>query len=319
MSSSNPIGGYFELELRRGELPHSDAVLLNSGRNCLEYILRTKQPKRVYIPKFTCDVMLEPLDKLKIPYILYSVNERLEIKEEIEPKGDELLVYTNYFGIKTDVCYELSQKYGWRLILDYSQAFFAERPAGSHVFYSPRKFFGLPDGGMLYTDQELEERLPVAKSSSHFGHLLKRIEDGAEAGYGDFKTDDQALSNLPLMAMSKLTQRLMANIDYEASKSRRDRNLAVLDRVIGQKNKLTLKAPAVGLLCYPFLSDDSSLRHKLIEHKIFVPTYWPNVLEWTKETELEHQLADKLLPLPIDQRYDQDDMSKIAKLILEDN
>jgi len=42
-------------------------------------------------------------------------------------------------------------------------------------------------------------------------------------------------------------------------------------------------------------------------------------LEWTKETELEHQLADKLLPLPIDQRYDQDDMSKIAKLILEDN
>jgi hypothetical protein len=32
------IGGYFELELSRGEEYHSDAIRLNTGRNAFEYI-----------------------------------------------------------------------------------------------------------------------------------------------------------------------------------------------------------------------------------------------------------------------------------------
>ena len=35
------IGGYFELaEIEEGVFPHTDGILLNTGRNALEYILR---------------------------------------------------------------------------------------------------------------------------------------------------------------------------------------------------------------------------------------------------------------------------------------
>ena len=37
-----PIGGYFELELPHFPEIHSEAIALNSGRFCLEYILRCR-------------------------------------------------------------------------------------------------------------------------------------------------------------------------------------------------------------------------------------------------------------------------------------
>lgn len=48
-----PIGGYFELELPHFPEIHSEAIALNSGRFCLEYILRCRNYKKVYVPYFT--------------------------------------------------------------------------------------------------------------------------------------------------------------------------------------------------------------------------------------------------------------------------
>ena len=63
--SVKPIGGYFELELSCfGNFPHRDGLLVNIGRNALELILRSiKNIKTLYIPYYTCDVVLEPLKK----------------------------------------------------------------------------------------------------------------------------------------------------------------------------------------------------------------------------------------------------------------
>ena len=59
------LGGYFELELRKGDHYHKTAIKLNTGRNAFEYLLRAKQYQKVYMPYFTCDVMLEPIKKLQ--------------------------------------------------------------------------------------------------------------------------------------------------------------------------------------------------------------------------------------------------------------
>ena len=57
------IGGYFSLELPLIEEYHKNAIRLNTGRNCLEYILRVRGYKKVYIPYYTCEVILEPFKK----------------------------------------------------------------------------------------------------------------------------------------------------------------------------------------------------------------------------------------------------------------
>lgn len=45
-----PIGGYFELELPTFPEYHCEAIALNSGRFCLEYILRCRNYNKIYIP-----------------------------------------------------------------------------------------------------------------------------------------------------------------------------------------------------------------------------------------------------------------------------
>ena len=94
------IGGYFGLELRKGAHYHRDAIRLNTGRNCFEYILRARDYKHVWIPYYTCEVMLEPLNKLHIPYSFYRINEQLEPHTLPELKADDAFLYTNYFGLK---------------------------------------------------------------------------------------------------------------------------------------------------------------------------------------------------------------------------
>lgn len=316
MNLSKPIGGYFELELRNGDFPHTDSRLLNSGRACFEYVLRTKKPTHVYMPKFTCDVMFEPLNKLKIPYSLYELNEALELESSVDLKDGEYLVYTNYFGIKDTYSRQLSQKYEDKLILDCSQAFFFEPLPTGHTFYSPRKFFGLPDGGCLYSDAELDEELPIDMSYNRFMHLIKRIDEGAEAGYEDFKKDDKDLEGQPIKQMSNLTKALLGNIDFEAAKKVRSENFALLHESLKASNKLTINQDSISVaMCYPYLTDNTDLRQKLIAQKIFVATYWPNVLESCSDDELEYKLTTNILPLPLDQRYGADEMKRILEVM----
>ena len=54
------------MELRKGVHQHKDAIRLNTARNSFEYVLRARQYTKVYIPYYTCEVMLEPINKLGI-------------------------------------------------------------------------------------------------------------------------------------------------------------------------------------------------------------------------------------------------------------
>ena len=50
-------------------------------------------------------------------------------------------------------------------------------------------------------------------------------------------------------------------------------------------------------------------------NKIFVATYWPNVFEHCKSDDLEYQLSENLVNLPLDQRYTIDNMKYIIEII----
>ena len=147
-----PIGGYFELELPLHPELHAKAIALNSGRFCLEYLLRCRKYNKVYVPYFTCDTAVEPIIKLGIIYEFYHIDKAYRIIDDIKLAEDEALLYTNYWGLQNEYCNKLAEKYGNQLILDYTQVFFSKPIAGIDTFYSCRKYFGVPDGGYLYSD-----------------------------------------------------------------------------------------------------------------------------------------------------------------------
>lgn len=311
-----PIGGYFSLELPHYEEYHKDAIRLNTGRNCLEYILRACGYKKVYIPYYTCDVVLEPFKKLGVSYEYYHVNIHLEIRDEIALKAGEALLYTNYYGLKQRYTEQLAQKYGNRLIVDNTQAFYAKPIKGIDTFYTCRKFFGVPDGAYLYTDKQLDVELEQDQSYERMLSLTKRIDISPVAGYQDFRDTSKALVGQPIKRMSRLTQRMMQGIDYDAVAKQRRANYQLLHEALGKENnvELPLEDDAVPMV-YPYLVPVKGLREKLIENKIFVARYWPSVLEYTTPDDIDYLLAYQMQPLPIDQRYGEEEKNYIIKII----
>jgi hypothetical protein len=311
-----PIGGYFSLELPHYEEYHKDAIRLNTGRNCLEYILRACGYKKVYIPYYTCDVVLEPFKKLGVSYEYYHVNIHLEIRDEIALKAGEALLYTNYYGLKQRYTEQLAQKYGNRLIVDNTQAFYAKPIKGIDTFYTCRKFFGVPDGAYLYTDKQLDVELEQDQSYERMLSLTKRIDISPVAGYQDFRDTSKALVGQPIKRMSRLTQRMMQGIDYDAVAKQRRANYQLLHEALGKENnvELPLEDDAVPMV-YPYLVPVKGLREKLIENKVFVARYWPSVLEYTTPDDIDYLLAYQMQPLPIDQRYGEEEKNYIIKII----
>jgi hypothetical protein len=147
-------------------------------------------------------------------------------------------------------------------------------------------------------------------------HLVKRIDLSAEDGFKDFHRVDESLENMPIKQMSKLTQRMMQSIDYDNVAKRRRANFMQLHNVLCDSNHLsiTLTDDAVPMV-YPYMVAKESLRAKLIANKVFVARYWPNVLDWTKKGSVEYLLTEQIQPLPIDQRYGEEDMKKLIEII----
>lgn len=308
----NPIGGYFELELPRFPEYHAEAIALNSGRFCLEYILRCRKYKKVYVPYFTCDSVIEPIVKLGITFEFYHIYKDYHIVDDITLRENEALMYTNYWGQQDDYCKQLASKYGCHLILDYTQAFFSKPIEGVDTFYSCRKFFGVPDGGYLYTDAKADFEIGQDESYERMDSLVKRIDLSPEAGYDDFHQTSALFHDMPIRKMSMFTKRMMQGIDYRNIAKRRLDNYNYLHHRLGGKQLCYGEIPMI----FPFETEQGQdLRKKLIAHKVFVAKYWPNVDEWAGEYALETWMANHILPLPIDQRYDKGDMERIVTLI----
>ena len=318
-----PIGGYFEWEFpsQRKLSIHSNAVLLNSGRHALEYILRgLGDISKLYIPYFTCDVIIQPLKRLNISYIYYRINEDLEIESDIQLSDGEYILYTNYYGIKDAYVKHIAEKYGNKIIIDNAQALFCSEYA-VHQFYSPRKFMGMPDGGMVVSNVDgFEDSLPIDKSYDRCSHLLKRHELIPSEGYLDFKENSHKIVDSPLSRMSNISRMILHSVDMEFIKQRRLANFNQLHYALKHHNKLS---PLLGHnnlvysvpLVYPFWTENDELKQHLIQNNVFVATYWPNVFEWTKETDLEYQMAKHVVCIPIDQRYGEKDINRIINLI----
>lgn len=313
---TDSIGGYFELDLRNNEPYHPDVIEVNTGRNALEYILSASDYTSVLLPYYTCEVLLEPIVRLGLAYSFYHIDDQLQpiLPNELE-KGTVLL-YVNYFGIKNDVVHHLSQQFE-HLIIDNSQAFY-DCPVGkTSTFYSPRKFFGLPDGGLVSTPNKLDTNLTQDTSHNRMSHLLKRIDLGAEAGYGDFVKNDAQLINQPLKLMSNLTSSLMRNLSYEESRLKRMTNFERCYTEFETDNKLNISISTIqGPLVYPLLiSNGKQLKEHLIREKIFVATYWENMRPYIKPGGIEFNLIDHLVPLPIDQRMSNENLSRMIEIV----
>lgn len=317
------IGGYFSLELNEGREWHVNALRLNAGRYALEYILKARRYRKIYIPYYICDSVMEPIKRQNVEYEFYHINEQLEPVQDLEPKDDEVVLYVNYFGLKNRYADTFCYAYP-NTILDQTQAFYSERgnkyedkTKQCDTFYSCRKYFGVSDGAYLYTDCLLDEELPMDESFERMAFLTKRIDRSPQEGYNDFQVNDKLLSIVGLHRMSRLTEAIMQGIDYTGKANRRIFNFRMLDNALRDTNrfKWNMDYGTVPLVYPYYVEDGVRLRQYLINHQVFCACYWPNVLGWCKSNALEYQFAENIVCLPIDQRYGEKDMMVLLDIL----
>ena len=305
------IGGFLEFETNHGHEFHENCIALNSGRNCLRYLIREKKIKRIWLPKLLCSAISDTCKEENVEILYYSINKQLRPVLPQSLEGDWLYLI-NYYGQYSVEEIKLLGRIYPNIIVDNVQAFYTKPIDGLDTIYTCRKFFGVPDGGYLYTDCTLSEILQKDESYDRLTFLAGRLEHSANEFYSAYRENEQRIDELPLRRMSMVTQNLLRGIDYEQIKKERERNFSYLHERLRSINKLELCLPD-GPYMYPLLvKDGAEIRRSLQEKRIYIPTLWPNVLQECPIDSLEYQYATDILPIPVDQRYDVGDMETIV-------
>ena len=90
-------GGYLEFEKFDGKGYHSDCLALNTGRNCLRYIIRKRKIKRLVVPYYICDSVTDVCREEEVEIIYYPISEifRPILLKDME---EEYVYIVNYYG-----------------------------------------------------------------------------------------------------------------------------------------------------------------------------------------------------------------------------
>lgn len=313
-------GGYLPLELQiTGEYYDSQdkrVQAFNSGRTALKQALRYMKAKAIYVPYYICDSVILAINELQVMIKRYHIDEHF-MPIDVDLKQDEVLLLVNYFGIMGENIKNGVQKYH-RVIVDNTQAFFSEPIFAKDIMtiYSCRKFIGVSDGSYLIGEdlETIKEEVP-SYSSQYSNYLIESLEYGTQYAYHKSKIAEDYITKIN-GPMSILSKKLLQGADYKSIKKARITNYNLLERAFREINIMPLSKASEGNVpyMYPLLIKET-IREALVQHKIYIPQLWKEVLESKESSDYEKMLSDKLILLPIDQRYTEKDMEDLFKKV----
>ena len=333
------IGGEFPIAVtdvlnavgRRVQL--SDVYTYSSGRaalyQILKYLRENNSISKVLLPDYLCSSILVPINKLGLDFAFYPIDEQLVLYPkqffELYTKGVAVLLI-NYFGLmdlqeQINIIRSIDEQA--IIIEDDVQAYYEFLKPLHGVdfkFTSLRKTFAVPDGGLVKT----KFKLPEVFSPNSFGQykaaggLLKSMREGNfnDKIYLDLFQKGESLIDEDLeYGMSPLADKLYYFANQDHVKVRRLNNAHYIVNnlnMIGIKPVLPIIEDHVPLFIPIVLNNRDDVRKQMFQLEIFCPIHWPLDSNELKRGEI---MAKTELSLIIDQRYGQNDMDKIIKLL----
>lgn len=313
LSTNNEIGGYFEFDLPDlGQFPYPQAFKYNSARSAFYDLLVQNNIKKVWMPNFICDSMIEPLILLNVSIQYYDIDSNFypDLPNQIE--FDEYVFYVNYFGLCTNVQKIILDKYPVsQVIFDHSQAFFIPPFECFATIYSPRKFLPVAEGGLLVTDSISKANYSsseIERILDQYKHIFVRKLSSASNGYDDFKKSENSLNDCIPRKMSKITEEILYSLDYSKLKQARLDNFTYLHCALSDINQFKFDFNnSLSPLIYPLLLN-KSYSAELIKENIFIPNYWLDCLKRVSINSFEYNFIHNTTNLVCDHRYSNKEM-----------
>ena len=331
------VGGIFGLEepdwARNGHPQHLDGegmIFLVNARSGVALLVEVLRPRTVWLPSYLCQAVLDAVaGGPRTEFYEVTAELRLGSLEWVRrvERGD-LVVAIDYFGFPFESGWdEEARSRGAILLRDAGQALLSTTKslAADYHLYSPRKFLGVPDGGILTSNTALDEaheQLGEAPVEWWLDGLaatvLRRSFDrhgGAREWFELFRRYE-ASAPMGRYRMSQVSRRIMEATDYATVAERRVRNYGVLADLLGAIALFPELPAGVVPLGFPVrVPSRDRVRQALFEREIYPAVHWPVPPGVPERFSEARTLAAEALTLPCDQRYSPETMERIARLV----
>lgn len=323
---------------------------VNSGREAIDLALVqlgksiSDEDKVCLLPKYTCDTVIIPFIKHNWTIHYYGTDryyqiERKSFGELVERVKPAVMLFHTYYGFDTlsplrDDLREY-QKQGIKIIEDMTQSLFLTTGDFRADYYvgSLRKWFPITDGGFLITneeitDQPVHEKAPFVKDKLEAmvkkNHYLKQPSQQIKQEFlsqnraaEDFLYEDDSVC-----LMSETAKYMLNMQNIEENKRLRNENFKYLYEQLNDCTGITIPYKVyeeeTAPLYFPIyvVKEREKLQNYLVGMDIYVPVLWP-IPPQVEDllAEEDRYIFEHLLAIPCDQRYNLEDMKRIANAI----
>lgn len=341
----SPLGDPFQFGYQG-----SDYVWMSTGRSATRFVLKSIEERKsgikkvVLLPPFTCHTVVEPF--MNFGYEIHTMPVDMNLMTSAEGIvrcqtmcGAGVVLVHRYYGFNTlpdfDQAVKTLHENDVIVIEDCTQCLYSNFAISDadYVVASIRKWCGVPDGGFAickegyfshkpnHADVKMVEAKRIASEMKYqFLFEGKGDKPTFKAKYreGEVLLDNQT----DFFAIGELSAAIQAELDVETLKKKRRNNYKILleglQSIAGIKTVFDTLHDEVVPLYFPILVDDrEAVQDFLAENDIYAPVVWPKPICCPPINREAEEIYEKILCIPIDQRYGTDDMNRIVKVITD--
>lgn len=307
---------------------------VSHARGGLDLLVERLNPRRVWLPAYLCEALLTA--RVQERACFFGVGNALEIAPDavggLDIAQNDLFVAIAYFGHTPDLdTLESVRARGARVVVDASGALLTEglERSADYLLASPRKFVGVPDGGLLVPvgdapwfdapvlDNWTEVSLAIEAIQGRAAFDLRGGDGVERSWFTAFSAAERAAPGSP-RAMHTDTMIALGRVDWLAVARRRRANFLCLADGLRDRVGLPVQllrssldegeVPLGAFVVFDNVHIRDKARAALHAAGIYAPVHWS--LEGVVPAcfEREHDLSARCLTLVCDQRCNDRDM-----------
>lgn len=323
-------------------------IYLRSGREALLYVATICKPAMdnpvILFPAYCCWSMSAPFEKAGWKLVYYRLNEDLTVNINylhhllVQYQPQAVLVMNYYGSAPTDKAIEAVKDFNQHCLTieDFSHCTFSLsqifNTQTDYYVTSIRKSIGVCDGAVVVSKHPLprdivEKEDPALSDLRFKGQTMKgkyafthRSED-KELFLSMIREGEEQLNHFDRIC--PITQRgmqMLKVINAESICFARKENFNHLFHLLKGKIEMPKAIERAGEgvpFSLPILIDNrDELQKNFAQKGLYAPVLWPLCDEARAACPISAKMEDKMLSIPIDQRYDYSDVEEIAEIIL---
>lgn len=325
----------------------NDYVWMSTGRSAIRLVLKTIEERNrdckkvALLPSFTCHTVFEPFIEFGYEIHTLPLNIDLRISSEDIVRHQELynasvVLIHRYFGFDTmpdfNQIVTSLQKKGVVVIEDCTQCLYSSFSISNadYIVASIRKWCNVPDGGFaicregVFTNKPIQTDIKMVETKRIASELKYQFLFEGKGDKPTFKAKyreaEQLLDNQDkYYAIGELSAAIQAELDVEQLKKKRRDNykqlLGGIQNTAGIKVIFNSLSDNVVPLYFPILVEDrEAIQVFLADNDIYAPAIWPKAENCPQVGEVANLIYEKILCIPIDQRYDIEDMNRFLEV-----